>query len=94
MKGARKFTDYLNEQMKQEKFKDAFEEEEVFANLAIEIANLRQNRGLTQKDLAEVLDTTQQTISRLEDPHNKSLSLNTLIKLAEVFHKKLKIRFS
>ena len=94
MKGARRLSDYLKEQLKRKKFKQAFEEEEVFANLAIQIARLRQDNGLSQKDLAGVLDTTQQTVSRLEDLHNKSLSLNTLIKLAEAFRKKLKIRFA
>ncbi len=94
MKGAIRFNDYLKEQLKNKEFKKAFEEEEVYASLAIQIAKLRQDNGISQKDLAKALETTQQTISRLEDPHNKSLSLSTLIKLAEAFRKKLKIRFA
>ena len=46
-----------------------------------------------QKELAKRLHTTQQTVSRLEDIHNKSYSLKTLIKLAQVFHRKLKVEF-
>lgn len=93
MKGAIKFSDYLKEELKKKAVRKAFEEEEIYANLAIQIAKLRQDNGFTQKDLARILQTTQQTVSRLEDPHNKSLSLSTLIELAEALHKKLKIQF-
>ena len=93
MKGVVKFSTYLNEQLKNKEFRKAFEEEEIYADLAIQIAKLRQDNGFTQKDLAKVLRTTQQTVSRLEDPENYSLSLCTLIKLAKVLHKKLKIQF-
>ena len=93
MKGVEKFSTYLNEQLKNKKFRQAFEEEEIYANLAIQIAKLRQDNGFSQKELAKALHTTQQTVSRLEDPRNNSLSLSTLIKLAEALHKKLKIQF-
>ena len=93
MKGVIKFSDYLKEELKNKAFRKAFEEEEIYADLAIQIAKLRQDNGFTQKDLAKVLRTTQQTVSRLEDPENYSLSLGTLIKLAKVLHKKLKIQF-
>ena len=93
MKGARKFSEYLKEELKKKKFKRAFDEEEIYANLAIQIVRLRQVNGFTQKDVAEILHTTQQTVSRLEDPYNKSFSLNTLVRLAAAFHKKIKIQF-
>jgi len=93
MKGVVKFSTYLSEQLKNKEFRKAFDEEEVYADLAIQIAKLRQENGFNQKDLAKVLHTTQQTVSRLEDPRNNSLSLSTLIKLAEALHKKLKIQF-
>ena len=93
MKGVIKFSGYLKEELKNKAFRKAFEEEEIYADLAIQIAKLRQDNGFTQKDLAKVLRTTQQTVSRLEDPENYSLSLGTLIKLAKVLHKKLKIQF-
>jgi len=93
MKGAIKFRDYLKEELKNPEFKKAFDEEEVYASLAIQIAKLREKQKLTQKDLARKLHTTQQTVSRLEDIHNSSFSLNTLVKLAEALHKKLDIKF-
>ena len=91
MKTYRRFKDRLKEDLKNSEFKKAFEREEIFASLAIQIAQIRQKQGLSQKDLAKCLKTTQQTVSRLEDTNNNSLSLNTLLKLAGVLHKKLKI---
>ena len=91
MKTYRRFKDRLKEDLKNPEFKKAFEREEIFASLAIQIAQIRQKQGLSQSDLAKRLKTTQQTVSRLEDTHNNSLSLNTLLKLAGVLHKRLKI---
>jgi DNA-binding XRE family transcriptional regulator len=93
MKGAKKFKDRLREDLKNPEFKKAFDEEEIYATLAIQIAKIRQKEHLTQKDLAKRLDTTQQTVSRLEDVHNKSYSLGTLIKLAQALRRKLKVEF-
>lgn len=89
----RKFKDRLKEELKDPAFKKTFDEESVFANLAIQIARLRQEQGLSQKDLAERLHTSQQMISRLEHPHNNSFSLKTLLKIAQAFHKTLSVRF-
>ncbi len=88
-----KFRDELREKSKNKEFKKAFDEEDVYARLAIQIAKLREEQGLNQKELAKRLHTSQQMISRLEDPCNRSFSLNTLVKLAKAFHKRLDIRF-
>ncbi len=93
MKGAVKFSDYLKEQLKNKTFRKAFDDEEVYSSLAIQIVKLRENNGYSQQELARIVRTTQQTVSRLEDMQNKSLSLGTLIKLARAFHRKLKIQF-
>ena len=93
MKGARRFKDRLKKDLTDPGFRRAFDEEEIFASLAIQIARIREKKGLSQTDLAKRLHTTQQTVSRLEDTHNKSYSLNTLVKLAEALHKKLKVEF-
>lgn len=91
MKGARRFRDRLEEDLKDPEFRRAFDEEEIYASLAIQIAKIRQKKRLTQQELAKRLHTTQQTVSRLEDIHNKSYSLGTLIKLADVLDKQLKV---
>ncbi len=88
-----RFRDELRKHLKNKEFRQAFEEEKVFASLAIQIARLREKQGLSQKDLARRLHTSQQMISRIEHPENGSLSVATLIKLAQAFRKKLDIRF-
>ncbi|MFH1776439.1 MAG: helix-turn-helix domain-containing protein [Candidatus Omnitrophota bacterium] len=91
MKRTVKFKDYLRKELKNPEFKKVFDEEEVYASLAIQIAKIRQKEELTQQELAKRLHTTQQTISRLEDVHNRRYSLRTLIKLAHVLNKRLRV---
>ncbi len=91
MKPMRKFRDRLKADLQDKNFKKAFDEEDFFARLAVEIAKVREAQGISQRELAERLHTTQQTVSRLENPRNRSFSLMTLIKLARVFHKSLEI---
>ena len=93
MKGVRRFQDYLKEQLQDPTFRKTYEEEGIYAELAIQIARLRERRGLTQRELAKRLRTSQQTVSRLENPRNGSLSLRTLVKLAHVLGKELKVQF-
>jgi DNA-binding XRE family transcriptional regulator len=93
MEGTIKFKDYLKKELKDSEFREVFDEEEIYASLAIQISKIRQKEKLTQKELAKRLDTTQQTISRLENIHNKSYSLQTLIKLARILNKSVSIKF-
>ena len=93
MKGVRRFQDYLKEQLKASAFRKAYEEEGLYAELAIQIARLRTQKHLTQQALAKRLRTSQQTVSRLESPRNGSLSLRTLVKLAHALGKEVKVQF-
>lgn len=93
MKGVRRFQDRLKADLKDPKVREAFEREEIFAALAIQIAMIRQDQGLSQADLAQRLHTTQQTVSRLENMDNQSCSVGTLIKIAGALRRKLKIEF-
>jgi ribosome-binding protein aMBF1 (putative translation factor) len=85
------FDDYLKKQLKNKTVKQAYEEESVYAALAVQIATAREKSHLSQKDLARRLHTSQQMVSRIEDPRNKSFSLRTLIKLAHALNKELRI---
>ena len=75
-------------------FRKVFEEEEVYANMAITIARLRESSGISQNELARMVGTTQQTISRIEDPRNHSITVNTLVKIAGALGKKLQIKIA
>jgi len=91
--GKRRYKDYLREQLKDKAFRKAYEEESVYAELAVQIARLRIQKHLSQAQLARLLRTSQQNVSRLEDPQNTSYSLKTLIKLAHALGKELKVKF-
>ena len=93
MKGTRRFRDYLKERLKNEEFRKGYEQEGIYAEVALQVAHLRAQKKISQKRLAEMLHTSQQMISRLEDPENSSYSLKTLEKLARAFGKKLRIQF-
>ena len=58
------------------------EEERVHAQVAREIHDLRRGRGLTQKQLADRVGTTQSVIARLEDADYEGHSLRMLRRVA------------
>lgn len=60
--------------------------------LAMEIHALREKRGLSQRELAERLGTTQSAIARLE-AGNVSPSLPTLDKIAKALEAELVVSF-
>jgi len=68
-------------------------EASVEEGIAWQIRAIREDRQLTQKQLAEMIDTTQSAISRLEDPEYGKYSIDTLISLANAFDCALSIRF-
>ena len=92
MKSMERFRARPKEDLQDKKFRKAFDRKNVFARLAMEIARVREEQGISQLKLAERLHITQQTVSRLENLRNRSCSLTTLIKLAKVFRKSIEIR--
>jgi len=79
-----------------EKFKDRSVEKKylrtaVLYRLAAALLLLRKQRGLTQKELAEKIGTTQTVISRLESASVKP-SLETILKVAEALDAAVDIR--
>lgn len=93
MKGVRSFRERLKKDLKDPEFKKAFNEEDVFSSIAIQIARIREQKHLTQSGLAKKLHTTQQTVSRLEDVKDDGYSVKTLVKIASTFHRRLKVEF-
>jgi len=93
MNKIRTFDNRLKEDLRNKEFKKAFDEEEVTTRIAIQVAKLREKNNFTQKQLSRLLHTSQQNISRLENPDNRSITVSTLQKLARVYHKELVIQF-
>ena len=78
------FDIYLEEQLKDPDFAERFEKAGEAWDVALQLAALREKAGLSQKDLARKLHTSQQQISRLESPSYEGHSLSMLRRVAEV----------
>lgn len=61
----------------------SLEAERKEAEIARKIYDLRKEAGLTQKELADMVGTTQSVISRLEDADYEGHSLSMLRRIAE-----------
>ena len=68
MKRKTNFDKYLEEQLKDKEFAERFKNAGDAWDIAIKLATLRKESGLSQKELAKRAGTTQQQISRLESP--------------------------
>jgi len=68
-------------------------EETVNAQVARMIYEARMAAGLTQAQLAGLVDTQQSTIARLEDADYEGHSLSMLRRIAEALDQKLEVRF-
>ena len=78
------FDRYLDEQLKDPTFVARFKEAGEAWDVAMQLAALRKESGLTQKELAQRAGTSQQQISRLESPGYEGHSLSMLRRVAEV----------
>lgn len=87
------FDRYLAEQMRDPKFAVRFERAGEAWDVALQIAALREQAGLSQKELARRLKTSQQQISRLESPDYEGHSLANLRRVAEVLHARVRVVF-
>jgi len=76
------FKEYIKEELKDKEFKKLFEEEGRKLEIGFKIAKLREKLGLTQKQLAERIKTSQTVISRLESGDYWQCTLRTLEKIA------------
>ncbi|MHB8092872.1 MAG: helix-turn-helix transcriptional regulator [Syntrophales bacterium] len=89
----RTFQSRLQEDMKDPEFKTHYQEERQALKLAMKIAELRDQKGLSQKDLAKLMGTSQQAISRIESGEYEGFTLKTLEKIAEATGMRIKIEF-
>ena len=87
------FDKYLDEQLKDPGFAARFERAGEAWDVALQIAALRTQAGLSQKDLAKLLKVSQQQISRLESPGYEGHSLSTLRRVATVLHARVRVTF-
>ena len=87
------FDIFLDEQLRDPHFAERFKRAGEAWDVALQIAALREKAGLSQRDLARKLKTSQQQISRLESPSYEGHSLANLRRVAEVLHARVRVIF-
>ncbi len=85
------FDAYLREQLKDKEFARRFREAGEAWDVALQIAALREQAGLSQRELAKRIGTTQQQISRLESPSYEGHSLSMLRRIAEELNAQVRV---
>ena len=83
MKGRTDFDLYLEVQLKDPAFAARFKKAGQAWEVAMQLAALRKESGLSQKELASRLGTSQQQISRLESPGYEGHSLSMMRRVAD-----------
>jgi DNA-binding XRE family transcriptional regulator len=89
----RTFQSRLREDLRNPEFKAHYLEEKQALKLAMKIAELREKKGLSQQQLAKLMGTSQQAISRIESGKYEGFTLKTLEKIAEATGMRVKIEF-
>ena len=74
------FRELLNEEIKNVHFKEMYEEEKHLLELGLLIIEAREQKGLTQRELAEKSRVTQQQLSKIENGVN--CNMLTFIKVS------------
>ena len=87
------FDRYLDEQLQDPAFAERFERAGDAWDVAMQVAALREKAGLSQKDLARKLKTSQQQISRLESPSYEGHSLSMLRRIARALNARVRVVF-
>jgi ribosome-binding protein aMBF1 (putative translation factor) len=82
--------DFAKRKLQNPEFRAAYDAEDMRIELVLQIIKLRQERGMTQADLAKAIGTRQANVSRLER-FDTNLTLDTLEKVARALRANLKI---
>lgn len=86
-------TEKLLNKLRRRSYRAAYVDENVRTSIAYQVRALREQRGWSQKKLAEVLGKPQSVVSRIEDPDYGKLSVQTLLEIAEALDIALLIRY-
>lgn len=85
------FDRYLKAQLADPEFARRFKEAGQAWDVALQIAALRRQAGLSQKQLAQRVKTSQQQICRLESPGYEGHSLSMLRRVAQELHAHVRV---
>lgn len=84
---------FLEEQLRDPDFAERFKRAGEAWDVALQLAALREEAGLSQLELARRLKTTQQQISRLESPGYEGHSLSMLRRVARALNAHVHVTF-
>jgi transcriptional regulator with XRE-family HTH domain len=87
------FDSYLEERLRDPEFAERFKRAGEAWDVALRLTELREQAGLSQKDLARMVGTTQQQISRLESPGYEGHSLRMLRRVADALNAEVVVHF-
>src|SRR5207249_8232023 len=82
---------YLEEQLRDPDFAERFKQAGEAWDVALQLAALREQAGLSQVELARKLKTTQQQISRLESPGYEGHSQRMLRRVPKALHPRVRV---
>ena len=86
-----KFRNYLKKELRNRAVNKAFDSEELPAKIALMLARLREEKDLSQSELAKRLGVPQQTVSKIERQEHTNLTIATLQNYAKALGKELVI---
>jgi ribosome-binding protein aMBF1 (putative translation factor) len=85
----------IHKMMKEDiELQEMLRESSLNAQVSQIIYDARKQAGLTQKQLADLVGTTQSVIARLEDADYEGHSLSMLARIAAVLNQKVEIKIS
>lgn len=87
------FDIYLDRQLRDPAFAGRIKNAGEAWDVALQITALREQAGVSQKELAKLLKTSQQQISRLESPNYEGHSLSMLRRVANALHARVRVVF-
>ncbi|MBZ0271125.1 helix-turn-helix domain-containing protein [bacterium] len=83
----------MRDELNDPQFAKVYEVESQKIDLAIELARIREKAGLTQRELAKRVGTTQSVIARMENPEYTGYSVRMLQRIAAGLGTRVKIAF-
>ena len=89
----RRFEDRLKEDFKNPEFRKHYKSYDLPVRLAIQIAQIRHKKRITQAQLAKRIGVSQQFVARLENSEETVPSLRTLEKVAQALDRHLYVDF-
>ncbi|MCX8027682.1 MAG: helix-turn-helix domain-containing protein [Thermodesulfovibrionales bacterium] len=87
------FMDYINEQMKNPEFKEAWDNFNPELELLKSFIEIKEKKGLTQSEIAKRMGTKQPALSRLQKELFENATISTLKKLALALDARLIVKF-